>query len=428
MLTSAPSTDAAQRPTLANDAVQRPTLANDAKARLLGRLWGVWLGLFPALDFIFRPPLSRDINNFDQVRNAAPQLAFALVSLALSGALISTFGAATFGIDLKRAKYFAFPALLLCLSVPLSYLPLSDTSIIVYIILIYNLFAYNAVSISTNVDRDALLAATLSTVAVAHALMMIAVLIDHDYSWGRLYGRNAPNYWGFVAQTVICATIAMRGRYLRLALIGLSLAVMYLTQSRGSMVAVVTGLSVVLVLFSLRSRARIWVWLAVGLAIVAIVAVGSNFVADDLLQLSAPGRGLGSGVSGRANVWRETWELFSNHPWFGVGYRQHEQYLTSEASAHNAYLATLADTGVVGFFGFAVFLFGGLWRLIGRQLVQPSRTTLASIAFLTAFAVNGLFERSALNTGNAYCQVMVMLTAWAWRCQSPAVPRRSSWS
>jgi O-antigen ligase len=418
MLTSAPSIDA----------VQRPTLANDAKARLLGGLWGVWLGLFPALDFIFRPSLSRNINDFNQVRNAVPQLAFALVSLALSGAVIAALGAASFGVDFKRAKYFALPALLLCLSVPLSYLPLNDTKVIVYIILIYNLFAYHAVSISTNLDRDTLLAATFSTLAVAHALMLIAVLIDHDYSWGRLFGRNAPNYWGFVAQTIICATIAMRGRYLRLALVGLSASVLYLTQSRGSMVAILAGVALVLVLYSLRSRARIWLWLSVALGVVIVVGVGGNFVADDLLQLSVQGRGLDSGVSGRANVWRETWELFSNHPWFGVGYRQHEQYLTSEASAHNAYLATLADTGVVGFIGFAVFLFGGLWRLIARQLVQPSRTTLASIAFLTAFAVNGLFERSALNTGNAYCQVMVLVAAWAWRYQSPPLPRRAAWS
>ncbi len=391
------------------------TLQRGFNARLMGWLWGIWIGLFPILDFTFRPPLRIIGNNFDQVRVAVPQLAFALVSLALSASLIAAFGAARFGVDFRRAKLLAVIAALFCVIVPLSLLSTTDSQNLVFVVLIFNLFISLILSVSTNVEADTTLRSMFVSLALAHCFILIVVLIDADYHWGRLYGRNAANYWGFLSQSAIIATIAMRGWILRVGVIGLALVIIYLTQSRGSMLAVAAGLSVAFILYSLRSRARIWLWLSAALAVSIMALLGLNFVADDLLRLSDPGRGLGSGASGRASVWRESFELFANHPWLGVGYRQHEQYLTSEANAHDAYLAMLADTGVLGFLAYLLFLFGGLIRSVLRQLANPSPSTLATVAFLTAFAVNGLFERSALNTGNAYCQTMALLAAWAWR-------------
>jgi O-antigen ligase len=384
-------------------------------ARLLGWIWGLWIGLFPILDFIFRPSLSRTGNNFEQVRVAAPQLAFALVSLALSSSLIAAFGAARLGLDFRRAKLFAPIAALFCIIIPLSLLPTSDSQNIIYVVLVFNLFISLMFSISTNLNADAMLRSMFVSVALAHCFILIVVLIDADYSWGRLYGHNAANYWGFLSQTALIATIAMRGWILRLGVVVLALVIIYLTQSRGSMVAAAAGLSAAFVLYAWQSRARVWLWLSAAIALVMVAVLGFNFITDDLLRLSDPGRGIGSGASGRANVWRESFDLFANHPWLGVGYRQHEQYLTSEANAHDAYLGMLADTGVLGLMAYLIFLFGGLARSVVRQLSRPTPSNLATVAFLTAFVVNGLFERSALNTGNAYCQMMALLAAWAWR-------------
>ena len=203
--------------------------------------------------------------------------------------------------------------------------------------------------------------------------------------------------------------------------------VLYFTQSRGSMVAAAAGLAVAFFIYAMNSRLRIWLWLSAALGLLVIAVLGADFITNDLLMLSDPGRGVGSGVSGRASAWRESWDLFASHPWLGVGYRQHERFLVTEASAHNAYLAMLADMGVVGLLAYLLFVFGGLWRAVTRAIREPSPTALASAAFLSAFVVNGMVERAALDSGTAYGQLMVVVAAWAWRLERPNIARRPSW-
>jgi len=404
-----------------------PTVLPALNARVLGCFYGVWLGLFPVVDFLLRPPIDRTSLLFDQVRNAAPQLALALFTVALAGLAVPAVGAAVFGLDFRRAKYLALPAFMLCLCVPLSLIAPNDLQNIVYVILVYSQFLCAIVAVSTNVDRRPLLEGLFATLAIVHTLTLVAVLIDHDFVWGRLFGRNSSNYWGMVAQTVLLASIAMRGWVLRSGVIAIAMAILFFTQSRGSMVAAAAGLSVAFFIYAMNSRLRIWLWLSAALGLLVVGVLGADFITNDLLMLSDPGRGFGSGVSGRASAWRESWDLFTSHPWLGVGYRQHERFLTTEASAHNAYLAMAADMGVAGFLTYSLFVFGGLWLAIGRAMREPSRTALASVAFLSAFVVNGLVERAALDTGTAYSQLMVVIAAWAWRQDLPNIRRRAAW-
>lgn len=387
--------------------------------RWIGRAWGIWLGLFPIADFLMRPPLDRSARNFDQIRDATPALAIALVSVALGALIPALWTGIAFGVDFRRAKYLALASFLVCLSIPLSFLQHSNLQDAIYVLLVYNAFFCALVFISANVDPEEIIRGLLTALAFMHAGLLIAVLIDHDYAWGRLFGRNAPAYWGIVAQTTLIASLAMRRWVFRIGVIGMGLTVLFLTQTRGSMAAAAAGLSVVFIIYSSKSRARIWLWMSIALAVIVMIVVGSDFVAEDLFKLSDPNRGIGSGLTGRANVWREAWDLFTSHPLIGVGYRQHEHLLTSEASAHNAYLATLADTGIIGFFGYVLFLFGGAWRAVLKAVANPSGPRLAACAFLVAFLVNGMVERSALNTGNAYCQLMIIMAALAWRQDDP---------
>lgn len=403
-----------------------PFLDDRAIAKLdpvwAGRVCGFWLGLFPIVDFIFRAPIDRASNVFAQIRYGTPQLAIALASIALAGLIPSLWIAATYGLDFRRAKYLAPAAFLVCLAVPLSYIGETDIQNMLYVVLIYNAFVSAIFAISTNLDREIFLRSVFQIVALLHAGIMAVVLIDHDVIWGRLYGRNTPNYWGMVAQTALICSMAMRGWVLRGLVILISVAVMIMAQTRGSMVASAAGFSLAFLILSLKARQRVWLWLAGALTLAVVLLLGVNFVAEDLLKLSDPTRGLASGGSGRSVVWRESWDLFASHPWTGVGYRQHEKYLTSEATAHNAYLATLADLGVIGFSGYILFIGGGALRALRKVLAKPNAVELTSVAFLTAFMVNGLVERSALNTGNTYSQLMLVLAAWAWRQDNPADP------
>lgn len=390
-----------------------------ARSRWIGRLWGIWLVLFSLASFTLRPPPIRDTINFDQFRDPGPKLAAALLILALASVVPALWSAMILGLDFRRAKFFAPAVFIMCVSIPISFLALSDPKLMVYLILVYTMIGCAVISISTNADQEVMLGSLFVTVAWTQTLMMVWVLKDHDYSWGRLFGRVQPNYWGAVAQLVIIGSVAMRGWVLRAGAVAISLVILYETQSRGSEVAVAAGMVVAFVLYTLRSRWRAVLWLGAALGLVFVLLLGSNFILNDLMKADDPARGAGSGLTGRASAWAETMTLITNHPWVGVGYRQHEQYLTTEASAHNAYLATLADTGVIGFFGYMLFLVGGLWRAVLKALDRPSGAALASAAFLAAFLVNGMFERTALNTGNSYSLLMILVAAWAWRKDDP---------
>ena len=414
-VTAAPVIDAAEPGAAASPKVSAVT----ARSRWLGRAWGVWLGLFSLASFTLRPPPVRNVIDLDQYRDPGPKLAAALVLLALGAMVPALWGAATRGVDFRRSRFLAPVALLLCLSIPLSYIPPSDPLSIVYVVLVFNAMAAAIILASTDCDGEALFTALLASFAISHALLMAWVIKDHDYFWGRLFGRIQPNYWGEVAQAAVVAAFAMRGWIVRAGVVVVSLVIIYETQSRGSMVALAVGGGLAFILYTATSRWRVALWIGAALGLVLVGLFGSGFIAEDLLKVSDPLRGAGSGLTGRKAAWEETINLILNHPWLGVGYRQHEHYLTTEASAHNAYLATMADTGIFGFFAYILFLVGGLVRACVKSLSEPSGVNLACAAYLAAFMVDGLFERSALNTGNAYCQLMILCAAWAWRQDDP---------
>ena len=65
-----------------------------------------------------------------------------------------------------------------------------------------------------------------------------------------------------------------------------------------------------------------------------------------------------SSITSRFNLWDKSWDVFLQHPIFGVGYQNLPLYLkeiyekgltTSIAHAHNIYLNELAEGGIIGF-------------------------------------------------------------------------------
>jgi O-antigen ligase len=247
---------------------------------------------------------------------------------------------------------------------------------------------------------------------------MTVVMIDHDAQWGRLYGHNSANYWGMAAQATILACLALRNRPLQVVAIVVSVVVMFWCQSRGSMLATGAGLLVALALSTRARRVSAWIWL-LGPAILLFGGViGFDYLSDKFFLLSDRSRGLGSGFTGRVTAWRETLDIFYAYPLFGVGYRENEQYLTTAVGPHNAYLATLADVGMFGMAAYLLLLVGGLAKATYRAMAWCSPGRLMSAAYLSAYLVNGLFERNALNVGDFYSVCALVLCVWSWRTGS----------
>jgi O-antigen ligase len=106
--------------------------------------------------------------------------------------------------------------------------------------------------------------------------------------------------------------------------------------------------------------------------------------------------------------------LWLKSPIFGIGFRQHEQFLAG-APSHNAYLAMLADTGILGLIVYLVLLIGSLMASWG---IQDRRTRRFVLALVVSYVVIGFFERRAINSGNPYGVFFLMCCAVALVDQS----------
>jgi O-antigen ligase len=198
-------------------------------------------------------------------------------------------------------------------------------------------------------------------------------------------GGGDPNVQaaGFVATMfLIMGLLSVNHR--RVVRIGLMLAFALVTvgflatQSRGGLLALAAGTVAALVI-SPRHRRRI-------VAMVLLAAVtAAAFAASHPGALSRI-TDLGGGTSGRNDLWRVAWQVFTGHPLVGVGIGNFQvveahyvlrpgsisriAYLTDVPYfVHNTYLQLLAETGLIGLLGFLLVVCGCMraaWLAAGR--------------------------------------------------------------
>jgi O-antigen ligase len=118
-----------------------------------------------------------------------------------------------------------------------------------------------------------------------------------------------------------------------------------------------------------------------------------------LLFLDDKYRGLGTGFTGRLDAWEEAIALFRDNPVLGVGFRMHEQYMTTLSSAHNGYLSLLAESGLLGTFSWLLVTSLAIGSLFRRALRGDSLAALG-FSFSLGYLFLAAFERFFLNMGN----------------------------
>jgi O-antigen ligase len=144
----------------------------------------------------------------------------------------------------------------------------------------------------------------------------------------------------------------------------------FLTQSRGGLVALAVTL-VAALLFGGRMRRHFAVLGAVAAA-VGLVYYGAFASSEALERLASPGRG-----TGRADLWSVATGVIADHPFVGVGAGNFPiiapQYASAPVNlpsaylvvdtpkvAHNTYLGVFADLGIVGLLAFVVIVLSAL--------------------------------------------------------------------
>ena len=104
----------------------------------------------------------------------------------------------------------------------------------------------------------------------------------------------------------------------------------------------------------------------------------------------------------RMLMWQSAYNMFIDHPVFGVGVgNYHEEYINNYRSPlaredtwhpHNVLLAMLAQTGIIGGLGYIVLFIYIFYKVIIDYKNTSNYITLAFLASLTAFFINGLTD------------------------------------
>jgi O-antigen ligase len=246
-----------------------------------------------------------------------------------------------------------------------------------------------------------------------------------------------PNYLGLIAFGLLMCSLAVQSRLLAACMVGINIAAIVATESRGFLVAACLG---VLVFFTLKiTRAHkgraAFTLTAVSLLIALMLIVYRDVIevsVSSLLFLNDKYRGLGTGFTGRLDAWQEAFDLFLSNPWFGVGFRMHEQYMTTLSSAHNGYLSLLAEVGLFGSLSLLFLTSLAYWRLF-RSALRGDAIAMFGVSFVTGYLFLATFERFFLNMGNptsALTWLFLMMpdragrvVRWAWVDGRSRTPR-----
>jgi O-antigen ligase len=263
-----------------------------------------------------------------------------------------------------------------------------------------------------------LLRSIASFYCVIAALFLVYIDLTGKILWGRLYENGVNStVWGLMALTVCLGAFARKPGVIALASFGAGIATILLASSREHLLAVFVSLLIVVGLYYREMDRGRLMRLVLG-SCVALIGIQLlldplldvvHYVASDVLQLNSADRGIDSGFTGRTGIWRDTLELWMRSPVFGVGYRQHEQFLDG-APAHSAYLAVLADTGLLGFIVYIVLLISSLSAAWG---IQDRRTRRFVVTMIVAYMISGLFDTRTIDAGNPYSLLFLMCCSLA---------------
>lgn len=249
-------------------------------------------------------------------------------------------------------------------------------------------------------DRDRLISwmIGIGTVNAALSLALFPFYVRFD---GRLTGWNITKHPILGASIIgVCILLAVGRllggglskpqRWFAIAMIPLGLAFIYLTGSRGPMIAISASLLLLLALQRWRIAAVV-VAAAVVLAGLAAALLPAT-TADVVAHLTA------RGWSERLDIWQMALAQIGQRPFFGFG---PEATLEGRARSlgsfpHNLLLSTLLYTGAVGASLLAAYFASSLWRAI-RTSDPLIRTT--GIALVLHTVLSGLTDLSNIIKG-----------------------------
>ncbi len=215
--------------------------------------------------------------------------------------------------------------------------------------------------------------------------------------------NSLAGYLDLVIPVAIACGVLAKDRALRF--LGISCAcaaavAVLLTQSRGGLMALAGALILAAWFLTPRRTARIK--LLCGGVLACILLLPLLFSHFDRLQVNDDETWLS-----RVALWQAAGQMFLDHPVLGVGYGNYKSlytaYIPSQENldAHNLYLQFLAETGIIGFFSFAIVVGAFFFRSLRSMREQYALSRIIAFGVLgaiTATSIHGTVD-FLLNAG-----------------------------
>ncbi|GAA2402886.1 O-antigen ligase family protein [Nonomuraea africana] len=212
--------------------------------------------------------------------------------------------------------------------------------------------------------------------------------------------------YGLIILFALGLTLRGRPRIAALAGSGLLAVPLVLSLSRGTWLALLCAVLVMLVRYGARSAARVVLVASAGAVVLVFgFGVGSDTIGQRLASITSSISQPDQSVSDRYSLWQTAGAMWQHHPLTGVGPRRFAELRDSYAptrlssgsdtddpvngfqrqpllSPHNMYLLVLSEQGVLGLAAF-VFFFGALllWTSMRRGVVVAGLLTWQMVDF-----------------------------------------------
>ncbi|HET6432957.1 O-antigen ligase family protein [Dyella sp.] len=181
---------------------------------------------------------------------------------------------------------------------------------------------------------------------------------------------NDPNDLGLLFVTALPMAIYLRSlsgflmRQFWLAGAGLLVYGIYLTNSRGAMLALLV-------------EGGVYVWMRRGMITAGVLGVIGlsvmKLLSSRMQELDADE----DSAMGRVDAWYEGLHMFTSHPLFGVGAGNFTDY--NYLTAHNSFVLVLAETGLFGYITWLAFVGYSFWLMLAIVRHQPPGTADAIV-------------------------------------------------
>lgn len=290
--------------------------------------------------------------------------------------------------------------------------------------------------------REVLILAAACSAAHLAGDLLAAVATGTFHPWNpeyRFSGLLHPNYEAVTCAVLLLSAMSLarsasRGRVLLFAAAGAAFALLILTKSRTSLIAVVAGYSIARLLTAPRLTRVVTVLWTVTAGSLALLLLGDwawQLVVRGFM-LDRAGSNLAT-LSGRLPLWEELIPLVHQSPIFGYGYNCFWTPLNIDLigqslgwavpHAHSDYFEILLGLGFVGL-GLAVaVLVASIGRACRFHRADPAAGYDGLCAWLCFCAVGGLAESVVLQPSLFQLMLMCGVCHLAFRRPEPKGPQ-----